>query len=515
MVQIMKNMKIGLRIVLGFSLMILFMAIIGFTGFKNIKNIEKNLDDIFSVRLPSIDKLIQADRDLQQLLVAERSMIFSNVGSDIFSALVAEYEENLNQSNDRWEKFKVLKRTEEEAAIIPRYDKAREEWKAISRKIVDGRLADTRQGRREALDLTLGVANEKFETMRGYLDQLTDINLKMAEAARNEAADTYRTAMITMLVIIGLGLAAGVALMAGITSSVTRPLNSVIGGLTKASEEVASAAGQVSSSSQSLAEGTSEQAASVEETSSSLEEMSSMTRQNADNANEANLLVKDAGDRVGSANQSMEALTASMKEISVASEETSKIIKTIDEIAFQTNLLALNAAVEAARAGEAGAGFAVVADEVRNLAMRAAEAARNTAELIEGTVKKVTDGSGLVTKSYDSFKMVVESVSKAGELVAEISAASNEQATGIEQVNKAVNEMDKVIQLNAANAEESAGASEEMNAQAEQMKHMVNELINLVGKNGNGKINGNGKKAVVPQILHQVEDGVCLIEGGH
>src|SRR5512140_2025943 len=184
-----------------------------------------------------------------------------------------------------------------------------------------------------------------------------------------------------------------------------------------------------------------------------------MTKQNADNAGEANNLMIDAKDVVATANQSMGRLTESMGEITKASEETSKIIKTIDEIAFQTNLLALNAAVEAARAGEAGAGFAVVADEVRNLAMRAADAAKNTANLIEGTVKKVKDGSEVVERTNAEFSQVETSAGKMGELIGEITAASGEQAQGIEQISKAVSEMDKVVQVNAANAEESASAS--------------------------------------------------------
>ncbi len=311
-----------------------------------------------------------------------------------------------------------------------------------------------------------------------------------------------------ILMVSGIFLAITILAVLWFARSLTLPINRIIDGLNDGAVQVASASGEVSSASQSLAEGSSEQAASIEETSASMEEMSAMTLKNSENANHANTLMIESGDVVKTANDSMEQLTVSMEEISKASVETSKIIKTIDEIAFQTNLLALNAAVEAARAGEAGAGFAVVADEVRNLAMRAADAAKNTAELIEGTVKKVNQGSNLVSTTNDAFKKVTESSGKVGGLVAEISEASSEQSNGIEQVNIAITEMDTVVQKNAANAEEAAAASEEMNAQAEQLREYVGELVVLVSGTSDQEIKTSTHKMERPaasQIRSQKE----------
>lgn len=294
-------------------------------------------------------------------------------------------------------------------------------------------------------------------------------------------AGQRRSAVTFISAIVCAGLICFWALSFILVRSITRPINSVIEGLTESSEQVASGSRQISSASQQLAEGASEQAASIEETSASIEELSSMTKQNADNAEQANKLMTESRQTIAHTNQSMERLTASMREISRASEETQKIVKTIDEIAFQTNLLALNAAVEAARAGEAGAGFAVVADEVRNLSKRAAEAAKNTSVLIETTVKTVHEGAGLVESTNREFGHVLASATKVEQLVGEIAAASREQAMGIEQVNKAVSEMDKVVQQNAANAEESASASQEMNSRAGELQGFVEELAALVG----------------------------------
>ncbi len=301
--------------------------------------------------------------------------------------------------------------------------------------------------------------------------------------ASNRVAEMGRQGNIILTSVFVAALLGAVLVWFFVARGLAGVIGRTVEHLTDTSDRVASASTEVSSSSQSLAEGASEQAASLEESSSSLEEMVSMIKQNADNSHEANTLMANCSKVVDGANSSMIQLTGSMEEIAQASEETSKIVKTIDEIAFQTNLLALNAAVEAARAGEAGAGFAVVAEEVRNLAIRSAEAAKNTTVLIEDTVRKVKDGSDLVSKSDQAFSTLAVEAKKVGELVSEIAEASKEQAQGIDQISKGVAEMDKVTQQNAANSEESASAAEELNAQAEMMKQMVGELRDLVGDN--------------------------------
>lgn len=360
--------------------------------------------------------------------------------------------------------------------------------------------------------VTLGM-----ESLRGKQQELFALLNKISEAEKSnlnkdieDSQHNVKIARIIMATGMALGVVLALAIGIYIAFTTSRTIRRIANGLSEGADQVVSASSQVSSSSQNLAEMTSQQAASVEETSSALEEMASMTRQNADSALEANKLMEETKGIVSEARSSMEELATSMTEINRASEETFKIIKTIDEIAFQTNLLALNAAVEAARAGEAGAGFAVVADEVRSLAMRAAEAAKNTAVLIETTVNKVKQGTAITDRTREIFLKVAESSEKVSELLGEIAAASEEQRQGIDQLNRAVSDLDRSIQNNAANAEESASSAEELNAQANELRSYVKELLAIVSGTKSGS---DGKAEIVRKEIDKVPEPKTLPQG--
>ncbi len=324
---------------------------------------------------------------------------------------------------------------------------------------------------------------------------------------QNDAINTYNLAAkkntqisFNILLILGLtAVALGILIAYAITRSITLPVNIIASSLSDSASQVAAASGQLAASSQQLSEGCSEQASSVEETSATLQETTSMVLQNNGNTQQAVELSGLTRDAAQKGHQEMQEMMNSIKEIKNSSDQAAKIVKMIDDIAFQTNILSLNAAVEAARAGEAGVGFAVVAEEVRNLAQKSAQAAKDTAAIIETNIGLSTQGVLISEKVKNDLDEITLQTKKVSELMQEISAAGSEQSQGIGQVNQAIIQIETVTERNAANAEQTASASEELNAQAENLSEIVQQLSELVNGSRKSPVNPHKNPKKIPQ----------------
>ncbi len=352
-------------------------------------------------------------------------------------------------------------------------------WSAHAQKIKTFATAGQALDAADAADAASKVAAKASEAAEEIARMQRD-GLKATQAA-TESHARWSIAMLLAVVVAG---ACAAAFVMWTLSQIRKALRAVASRLNQGAGDLLSASAQVATASRSLSQGATQQAATLEETSASMEEMASMTRQNADNSHQASDLMQGIEEQVARSNRMLADMVSSMGSIKESSAKVSRIIKTIDEIAFQTNILALNAAVEAARAGEAGMGFAVVADEVRNLAQRAAQAASDTAALIEEASSNAEQGASKTEQVASAINEFTETVSRVKSLSDQVTAASQQQAQGISQVSQAVADMEKVTQATAAMAEESAAASDELNSQAEASMDVVHQLEVMVGGRG-------------------------------
>jgi methyl-accepting chemotaxis protein len=471
------SMTIGKRVSFGFGIAIAITISLGIFSYTRLQAINTYAHEIDDTRLPMLVLSGELDAAVRAnyRIMLEYVYAANDKEKDEALAEVKTLGAQVDEASKAYES-KIL--TEENRKLFVEFEASRMAYRQVRGEVF---ALDKAGKNKEAVTLAKGPAKAVFVRYREAVATMTSFNIKKGEAAGDSIMTTVGSATNWTAIACGMAAVLGVTLAIFIIRSTNKVLNRVAGDLGEGSTQVAAASGQVSGSSQSLAQGASEQAAALEETTSALEEMGSMTKKNAETAEQASQLSAETQTAANQGNEAMNKMSAAIQEIEKSAAETAKIIKVIDEIAFQTNLLALNAAVEAARAGEAGKGFAVVAEEVRNLAMRSAEAAKNTASLIEGSVNNAKNGVAINVEVAKTLNNITVAATKVNALVNEIAAASKEQAQGIGQVNTAVAEMDKVTQSNAANAEESAAAAEELSSQAEQMRHVVQDLLALVG----------------------------------
>jgi len=469
-------MTIGRRFTITSGGLILLSTVLAVVAIVSLNGIGKNAHSLATDTVPGIvyasairgDELALrgdylrhiAESDPATIAQVEQSIAKN---SDLLTADMKSYEDSITSEEDRGN-FEKLK--PEIAAVSQGWEKV---------------LPVSRTGKNvEAYQLYVAEVTPHMDSVRDQLIVMVDWNKKMSDKTIAETIQTVGTSWWLTLVLGIVSVVVGVGMSWFMIRVLNRQLTATVGELTDSAEQIASAANQVAASSQSLAQGASEQTATIEETSSASAEIDSMARRTTENSRNSAGLVKHAQEDFEKANQSLAEMVGAMDGINASSQKISKIIKVIDEIAFQTNILALNAAVEAARAGEAGMGFAVVADEVRNLAQRCAQAAKDTADLIEESIQKSDGGRVKVDQVAVAIRAITAESAKIKVLVDEINLGSVEQTSGIGQISKAITQMEQVTQSSAANAEESAAAAEQLNAQAEAMKDIVEGLRAMV-----------------------------------
>ncbi len=477
----MKNRwTIGRQLYTGVGALVLLLLVSGGVALQQASAINALLHEAVTVTAKKLELVKGVETMLSELRSFQRRQILAVYAGDqgVFEASRRDIDAQMAALDKAAAEIAPLLVLEEGRRALAQVSESAREWRKLNTEVESlleaGRTQDAWNFARTRTNALIDAADEGA-------DRLVDMQLGILakEEADAEAAFSQAVFMLVGVLVLSLVVAAAVVWAVRRVNTTLRQMSTE---LRQGAEQVVAASSQVSVSSQALSQGATEQAASLEETSASMEEMASMTRQNAENSGEASKLMADVDRQVTASNALLGEMVTAMGAIKESSAKVSKIIKTIDEIAFQTNILALNAAVEAARAGEAGMGFAVVADEVRNLAQRSAQAAKDTAALIEESSANADQGHQKVEQVSAAIGQFTESVTRVKAIADEVSQASRQQAQGIDQVTRAISEMEKVTQTTAATAEESAAASEELNAQAETSMQVVGRLEDLVGR---------------------------------
>ncbi len=474
----MQKLSIGARIQITCFLLLSMLAVaclISLTGIRKLKNDISVLTD-HSVK--GISKAARLRISIHDLRGTSFSPVFASSSSAEQASSMAHIEELENRIPNLYgELVSDSNTTPEERSLL---ESSKSQTAEVAAVLSQFRQLSRKGSGKEANDLWIRDGEPKWAAAKAAIDNVLDYKGKLGASLAADSQSAASTSSTRTWVLGLFSVIVGLILNYFLVRGINRALNASTQEIRKSTEQVAAASDQVAASSEHLAQGSNQQAATLQETSASGQQITAMTQRNAENSRTAAGLMTEVDGRVSQANKKLEQMVTSMGAITDSSERIAKIIKVIDEIAFQTNILALNAAVEAARAGEAGMGFAVVADEVRNLAQRCAQAAKDTTVLIEESVVNARTGSTRLGEVAEVIHGITDSTSRVKVLVDEVSHGGMEQARGIDQISRALVQMEHTTQQAAANAEESASASQQLRAQAASMESIILSLETLI-----------------------------------